>query len=173
MVALPVSDELTNQLSVIEKEAGQTRAKIPSHITVRGTFYEPVNLREVLETVDRIASAYDRIILQSAGNEVYGTEKSAGFRFIPTNDIQSLHDQLVAAIEPVIKPAYVDDPFRCHLSIVDTIRPSGVERAVELGRRIVLPGALEFPFLDTYGRDGNATDGTWKRLSRIELTKSQ
>jgi len=172
-VALPASDELTMQLSLIEKEAGQTRAKISSHITVKGTFYEPVNLTEVLETIDRIASAHGRIILLSAGNEVYGTEKSPGFRFILTDDIQSLHDQLVAAIEPVIKPAHVDDPFRCHLSIVDTVRPSGVERAVELGRQIVLPEGLEFPFLDTYGRDGNAIDGTWKRLSRFELAKSQ
>lgn len=173
VVALPASDELTKQLSVIEKEAGQTRAKIPSHITVKGTFYEPVSLTDVLESVDRVAAAFGRIILPSAGNEVYGTEKSAGFRFIPTDDIQSLHDQLVAAIEPVSKSAYVDDPFRCHISIVDTVRLSGVERAVELGRQIVLPEALEFPFLDTYGRDGNATDGAWKRLSRIELAKNQ
>lgn len=172
-VALPAPPGLTKELSEIERTAGQKRAKIPAHITVKGTFYEPRSLPEILEIVESIAADHHAISLPTAGHEVYWTDRSAGFRFISTREIQRLHDELVAAIEPVSQSAYADDPFRGHLGIVDTVSPNAVKTAVELGRKVELPKVLELPLLDTYGRDGNAADGEWKRISRIELGNNQ
>lgn len=173
VVALPAPPDLTGELSAIERAVGQKRAKIPAHITVKGTFYDPESLPKIMEIVEGIAAGHHVISLPTADHEIYWTDRFAGFRFISTKEIQRLHNELVAAIEPVSKPAYVDDPFRGHLSIIDTVDSDAVKTAVELGRQVVLPEVLELPFLDTYGRDGNATAGTWKRLSRIELAKNQ
>jgi hypothetical protein len=90
-----------------------------------------------------------------------------GFTVNP--EIQSLHDDLMAYIGPLGNSAYPDDPYRSHMSIVNEVKPEGVEIAKSRLAKIDLGEKLRFGSIDLMARDGLAWGGVWKRVERFEL----
>jgi hypothetical protein len=55
-IVAPAPSELDGPLLDIEKAAGQERAKIPAHVTVKGTFYDIKSLDNLLVATSQLIS---------------------------------------------------------------------------------------------------------------------
>ena len=168
-IVAPAPSELAGPLLDIEKAAGQERAKIPAHVTVKGTFYDIKSLDNLLEVTRSFARPHQPINLDTAGMEISESEHSVKLEFVVNPEIQVLHDDLMTQVGPLGKSAYPDDPYRSHMSIVNEVKPEGVAIAKQHLDEIDLGDHLRFEAIDLMGRDGVAWGGVWKRLERFEL----
>ncbi len=168
-IVIPAPPELTGQLLAIEQDAGQERAKIPAHVTVKGTFYGIANMDEMITKIREIAERYEPFSLDTAGVEMVNSPRSVILDFPVNSQIQSLHDDLVAEIAPLGSPAYKDDPYRVHMSIVNEVKPEGVEIARARVADIDFGDSLPVVTIDLMARDGVAWGGVWCRLERFNL----
>jgi hypothetical protein len=168
-IVIPAPAGLTKRLLEIERAAGQERAKIPAHVTVKGTFYGIASLDGMIEAIRDVASHHVPFVLSAVGMEMIGPGNSVILGFPVNPEIQALHDELVAEISPLGKPAYQDDPYRVHMSIVNEVEPAGVELAKAGIGEVDLGQGLQVDVIDLMARDGVAWGGVWKRLERFRL----
>ncbi len=168
-IVAPAPCELAETLLTVERAAGQKRAKIPAHVTVKGTFYDIKSLDNLLETIRSVARRHQPIDLDTAGMDTWESEHSVILGFVVNPEIQALHDDLMSDIGPLGKSAYPDDPYRSHMSIVNEVKPEGVAIAKQRLEEINLGDRLRFDSIDLMARDGVAWGGVWKRLARFEL----
>ncbi|MDG0866243.1 2'-5' RNA ligase family protein [Candidatus Lucifugimonas marina] len=168
-IVAPAPESLEAPLLDIEHAAGQERAKIPGHVTVKGTFYDIDSLDGLLETIRNVANRHQPFGLATAGMDIWESEHSVILGFKVNPEIQALHDDLMAEVGPLGKSAYPDDPYRSHMSIVNEVKPEGVEIAKARVAELDLGGQLDFTAIDLMARDGVAWGGEWKRLERFEL----
>ncbi|MDP6666278.1 MAG: 2'-5' RNA ligase family protein [Dehalococcoidia bacterium] len=168
-IVIPAPPDLTEQLLAIEHAAGQERAKIPAHVTVKGTFYGIESLDGLIEEIRNVTARHHPFTLGAEGMEPIwpGTSGVLGFPVNPA--IQALHDDLVANISPLGKPAYRDDPYRVHMTIVQEVTPEGAEIARNRVAAIDLGDGLAVDSVDLMARDGVAFGGVWRRLERFRL----
>ena len=165
----PAPARLEQELLDIEHAAGQERAKIPGHVTVKGTFYDIESLDGLIAVIRNVAGRHKSLELGTAGMDVWESEHSVILGFTVNPEIQSLHDDLMAEVGPLGKSAYPDDPYKSHMSIVNEVKPEGVEIAKARIGAIDLGDHLSLSAIDLMGRDGVAWGGEWKRLERFEL----
>lgn len=168
-IVLPAPPELTEKLSGIERAAGQAIAKIPAHITVKGTIYGISSLDEMIELIRTVAKRHQPFRLGVEERELLDSKHSVILGFPATDEIQALHDDLVSNIAPLGKPAYYDDPYRVHMSIVNEIEPEGLQIARDQINQIDFGAGLQLGAIDLMARDGMATGGVWKLLERFTL----
>ena len=168
-IVIPAPPVLTELLLEIERAAGQKRAKIPAHVTVKGTLYGIASLDGMIETIREIAGRHEPFELGTAGMKVWDSSDSLILGFDVNPEIQALHDELVATISPLGKPAYKDDPYGVHMSIVNEAGEQGVEVAMKMLKDVDFGDSLSVSTIDLMGRDGVASGGVWKRLERFEL----
>lgn len=168
-IVAPAPGELAGPLLEIERTADQERAKIPGHVTVKGTFYGIESLDSLLAAIRTVADRHQPFDLGTEGFEVWESEHSVILGFTVNPEIQSLHDDLMAYIGPLGNSAYPDDPYRSHMSIVNEVKPEGVEIAKSRLAEIDLGEKLRFDSIDLMARDGLAWGGVWKRVERFEL----
>lgn len=166
---VPAPLELAERLSAIELASGQERAKIPAHVTVKGTFYGIASLDGLIDAIRIIAVRHEPFVLGSERMEVIGPGDSVILGFPVNREIQSLHDDLVANISPLGKPAYRDDPYRVHMSIVNEVGPEGVEIAKTRIAETDFSDGIKVGEIDLMARDGVAWGGVWRRLERFRL----
>jgi len=122
-IVLPAHPDLTEKLMEIERAAGQEIAKIPAYITVKGTIHGISSLEGMTELIRTIANRHQPFRLGVKDWELFDFERNVIIGFSVNTEIQALHDDLVANIAPLGKPAYYDDPYRVHMSIVNEIEP--------------------------------------------------
>jgi 2'-5' RNA ligase len=168
-IVLPAHPDMTEKLLEIESAAGQTIAKIPAHITVKGTLYGIPSLEGMIELIRTIAKRHQPFRLGVQDWELFDSEHSVILGFTVNTEIQALHDDLVANIAPLGKPAYYDDPYRVHMSIVNEVEPEGVVIARDQIAQVDFGAGLQLGTIDLMARDGMASGGVWKRLERFEL----
>ena len=169
VLVIPAPERFAPALLDIEKTAGQELSKIPSHVTVKGTFYAIESLDGVLDAIRQVAARHAPFSLSFVGREFVGLDHSVILGFPGNPQIQALHDDLMANIAPLGKPAYPDDPYRVHMSIVNEVGSPGVEIARKELEKIDLGDEMQIDAFDLWARDGVAWGGTWKRLERFEL----
>jgi hypothetical protein len=168
-IVAPAPSELEAPLLDVEHAAGQDRAKIPAHVTVKGTFYDIESLDGLLDVIRTVAARHAALKLGTDGMNVWESEHSVILGFTVNPEIQSLHDDLMSQVSPLGKSAYPDDPYRSHMSIVNEVKPEGVEIAKARLADIDLGEFLSLNAIDLMGRDGVAWGGVWKRIERFEL----
>ena len=168
-IVIAAPPELTELLLAIERAAGQERAKIPAHVTVKGTFYGIASLDGLIDEIRSVTTRHEPFVLGTEGMELIWPGDSVILGFPVNPEIQSLHDDLVANISPLGKPAYRDDPYRVHMSIVNEAKPEGVEIAKSRIAKIDFGDGLNVDSIDLMGRDGVAWGGVWQRLERFRL----
>jgi 2'-5' RNA ligase len=171
-IVAPAPDRLTDPLLAIEHASGQERAKIPGHVTVKGTFYGIESLESLLESIREVAKRHEPFDLATEGFDVWESEHSLILGFKVNTLIQALHDDLMADIGPLGNSAYSDDPYRSHMSIVNEVSPNGVEIAKAELAKVDLGEQLRFDSVDLMARDGVAYGGVWKRVERFRLGNS-
>lgn len=168
-MVIPAPPGLTEALLEIERAAGQERAKIPAHVTVKGTIYGIESLDGLIDEIRAVTSHHAPFVIGTEGLEIVGPEDSVVLRFPVNSEIQALHDELVAKITPISKPAYRDDPYMIHMSIVNEVSPEGTKLARQRISEIDFSDGLQVDAVDLMARDGVAWGGTWKRLERFTL----
>jgi hypothetical protein len=161
--------ELTEPLLDIETAAGQDRAKIPAHITVKGTLYGIASLDGMIDVIRSVTVRHKPFVLSTDGMELVWPGNSVILGFPVNPSIQALHDDLVTHIAPLGEPAYRDDPYNVHMSIVNQVGVDGAVIAKGLLDDIDFGSELSLGVIDLMGRDGVAWGGTWKRIERFEL----
>jgi hypothetical protein len=72
-IVLPAPPDLTEKLSDIERAAGQAIAKIPAHITVKGTLYGISSLDGMIELIRTIANRHQPFGLDVEDREILST----------------------------------------------------------------------------------------------------
>ena len=168
-IVIPAPPELTEPLLEIERAAGQERAKIPAHVTVKGTFYGINGLNELRDTVRSASSRHEPFRLATSDMDIWESDHSVILGFSANDQIQALHDDLVSVVSPLGKPAYQDDPYRVHMSIVNEVSAEGVETARSIIENVDIGDFLDVSTIDLMARDGVAWGGEWVRLERFEL----
>ncbi|MFW6174797.1 MAG: 2'-5' RNA ligase family protein [Chloroflexota bacterium] len=168
-VVVPAPDDLRARCDEIERAAGQTRAKIPAHITVKGTFCRIESLDAARDTIRSIARSTPRFWISFSGAESFWRETGGGLDIPVTPEMQGLHDGLVTAIEPVSTSAYRDDPYRAHLTYVQGVTPDGLRRAQELVEKLHMGEGFTVSAVDLMGRAGQAHGGRWELIERFPL----
>ncbi len=166
---IPAPHALTEPLLDIERAAGQERAKIPAHITVKGTFYGILSLVGMIDLVSIVADRHEPFEVSTAGMETWDSAHSVILGFPVNPKILALHDDLVASIAPLSKPAYMDDPYRVNMSVVNEVKPEGVLIAKTKIIEIDFGEHLWVETIDLMARDGVGWGGVWKRLKQFEL----
>ncbi|MCH8230849.1 MAG: 2'-5' RNA ligase family protein [Chloroflexi bacterium] len=168
-IVIAAPPDLTERLLAIERSAGQERAKIPAHVTVKGTFYGIASLDGLIDEIRTITTRHEPFVLGTEGMALIGPGGSVILGFPVNPEIQTLHDDLVTNISPFGKPAYQDDPYRVHMSIVNEVKPEGVEIARTQIGEIDFGGGLVVDSIDLMARDGVAWGGVWHRLETFRL----
>lgn len=168
-VVIPAPKRLLDPLLDIERDAGQERAKIPAHVTVKGTFHAITSLDLVVDTIRNVAANHESFLLGTDGMETWESDHSVILGFPVNPLIQSLHDDLVAAIAPIGTTVYPDDPYRVHMSVVNQVKPAGVEVAKDRLKSIDFTDDIQVSSIDLVARDGVAWGGEWHRLERFTL----
>lgn len=168
-LVLPAQESIRTAADAIERAAGMTRAKIPAHITVKGTFYAIASLDEVKARVATITGQTPALEIPLAGAQAHWGTNGGGLRVVATSALQTLHDALVAAIAPLGKPAYQDDPYRPHMTFVQDVTPEGLATAQSLVAATDLGPVFRADFVDLMGRQGKAHGGQWLCIQRFAL----
>jgi 2'-5' RNA ligase len=138
-------------------------------VTIKGTFYAIDSLDGLIDQIRTITTHHEPFVLETEGMELWESEHSVILGFPVNPAIQSLHDDLVANISPLGKPAYQDDPYRVHMSIVNEVDPEGVKTARTGIEDTDLSDGLAVDAIDLMARDGVAQGGTWQRLESFQL----
>ncbi len=168
-IAIMADTDLTERLLAVERAAGQERAKIPAHATVKGTFYGITSLKGLKQEIRTIATRHKPFSLAIDDWKFVGPDGNVILGFPVNPEIQSLHDDLVTSISPLGKPAYRDDPYRVHMSVVNDVNPEGIEIAKARIAEIDFSGGLKVDAVHLLARDGVAWGGVWKKLETFRL----
>jgi 2'-5' RNA ligase len=168
-LVLPAQESIKQLADRIEQEAGITRAKIPAHITVKGTFYGIDSLDEIKQRVEAIAARTPAFTIPLAGAQSVWGEQGGGLSVPVTSPLQALHDALVAAIAPLGQPAYQDDPYRPHMTYVQDVSPAGLAAAKARVAQTDFGPFFHAETVDLMGRIGPAHGGRWTLIASFPL----
>jgi 2'-5' RNA ligase len=168
-LVIPAPPDITARVAAIEKASGMTRAKIPAHITVKGTFHQVADLKEVRETARRVVGGIRRFRISFEGATVKGDAEGAGLAVPVSTDLQQLHDRLVAAFKPLVETVYPDDPYGPHMTFYQEAPVDGVELARALVEKTDFGTGFEATAVDLMGRRGPAYGGKWELIERFVL----
>lgn len=169
-VVLPAPDSIRTICDAIERAAGMTRAKIPAHITVKGTFYGIDSLEELkrrIQSITDTTAPFD-IPLEDA-TPIWWGERGGALKIPVMPPLQSLHDNLVAELTPLGQPAYQDDPYRPHMTFVQDVTPEGLAIAQQMVTEAEFGPTFAATVVDLMARVGPAHGGEWTRIIRNPL----
>lgn len=168
-VVLPAPPEIVAKCVPIERASGMTRAKIPAHITVKGTFYGIASLEEVQQRIRAITARTAAFEIRFAGATSYWGE-TVGWLAVPAPPaLQALHDALVAALRPLGTQAYDEDPYEPHLTYAQDVPSGGLARVQEMVAETDFGEGFRAEAIELMGRRGPAYGGKWLVIERFPL----
>lgn len=166
---IPASEELTAQIEALRNEMGVTVASIPAHITVKGTFYAIDSLEQIKQIASSITSKSAPFYISFQERTFHWWEDGGALVVPATAPIQALHDALVAAISPLCKPAYQDDPYLVHMTLVYGQPPQRLQQAKEQAETMDFGPGFMANEVHLMGRQGPRVGGKWVLLERFPL----
>ena len=172
-LVIPASEAVTAQVEQLRNTVGVTVASIPAHITVKGTFFSIESLDQVRQAVREIAGAAAPFFIPFDGAEVHWWSDVAALAVPVPPPLQALHDTLVARITPMGLPAYRDDPYVAHMTLVYNPSPDRVELARKLLSEMNLGAGFQAEAVHLMGRVGPRYGGAWHRIERFPLSAAE
>jgi 2'-5' RNA ligase len=139
---------------------------LPAHVTVKGTFVEPVDLPEIIARIDRVARATEPIAIRPdrVATLVRPEDASVVVLVRPDPALTDLHSRLWDELHGLGRTIYgreVEGEFTPHLTLVQAIRPDEVPSAMD----VIKPRDTQYEFtartISLVGRR-NGTD--WETL---------
>jgi 2'-5' RNA ligase len=168
-LVVPASEELTKQVESLRNQMGVTVASIPAHVTVKGTFYDIDSLEQVKQLVEEITSSTAPFFISFKERAFHWWADGGALTVPVTPPIQALHDTLVATISPLGKPAYRDDPYPVHMTLVYGQSPERLQQAQALVQEMDFGPGFMAESVDLMGRVGQAVGGEWRVIKRFGL----
>lgn len=168
-LVIPASPQIAATCARLERGAKMTRAKIPAHVTVKGTF---INIDDLSLVRERTRAITDQVVpfdIPFAGAQSVWWDTGGALAVLVTPDLQALHDALVAAIAPLGQPAYQDDPYRPHMTYVQSISPEALQWVRAQVAEMDFGAGFRAEFVDLMGRKGPAEGGAWHTIERFPL----
>ena len=138
-------------------------AVMPAHVTVKGSFVEPVSIPEIQTCIERETVRTGSIELQV--QRLFAGDRSMGLSLLPTAELMTLHNGLFYALEPLVKDVYGDRPndqYRPHLTIFYGLSPEERKHAIDLLEPLERLQSVQLQDVNLMGRTGGAKDGTWE-----------
>jgi 2'-5' RNA ligase len=172
-LVIPTSEALTAQVEELRNRVGVTVASIPAHVTVKGTFFRIESLEEVRSLVKEIADRTPSFYISFAEAHVHWWKDAAALTIPVMPALQSLHDALVATIAPLGLPAYQDDPYTVHMTLVYNPSPDRMPLAKELVEAMDFGDGFQADAVDLMGRVGPRVGGAWQLIERFPLNAVQ
>jgi 2'-5' RNA ligase len=166
-LVVPASEVLTAQIEALRQSTGVTVASIPAHITVKGTFFEINSLDEVKQKIEAITSTTGAFFIPFAGAEVHWWDAVAALSVPIPPALQALHDALVAAVSPLGLPAYQDDPYVAHMTLVYS--PADRDHAKALLEGMDFGPGFQAEAVNLVGRVGPRVGGKWELIQQFPL----
>ena len=163
------SDGIMAKGQEIEQKSGMTRAKIPAHITVKGTFYGIESIEDVKHIIRSITEKTPTFQISFEGAVSHWWDSGGALAVPVSAELQTLHDALVEALSPLGTPAYQDDPYRPHMTYVQSMLPGGLGKAKELVGKMDWGDGFQARAVDLMGRIGPAEDGRWTLVESFPL----
>lgn len=171
-VVLSATPALTDLVAEIRQLAGMTRAAIPAHVTVKGTFVGVESLDRVKQLVAEHTTTTVPFYVSFDGAKSVWWEGGGALRMLVGREMQALHDRLVKAISPLGTAAYQDDPYKPHMTYAQDLSPEGVETAKDLVHHMDFGPGFTAEAVDLMGRVGPAYGGEWTLIQRFPLGAS-
>ena len=168
-LVIPASADLTAQVEELRNAVGVTVASIPAHVTVKGTFFSIESLDEVKARVRAITDASAPFFISFADAEVHWWKDVAALTVPVTPPLQALHDALVASVAPLGLPAYRDDPYVVHMTLVYNPAPDRVDFAKARINQLALDEGFHAQAVHLMGRVGPRVGGAWQVVERFTL----
>jgi 2'-5' RNA ligase len=168
-LVIPASAALTAQVEQLRNAVGVTVASIPAHITVKGTFFNIESLDEVKQRAAEITRATAPFFVSFQEAQIHWWTDAAALTVPVTTPLQTLHDALVASIAPLGLPAYRDDPYVVHMTLVYNPTPDAVERARARIDEMDFGPGFQAEAVHLMGRVGPRVGGEWQLVQRFLL----
>lgn len=93
-------DQKVNRLvEGLRREIPPRVAVMPAHVTVKGSFVEPVSIPEIQARIEREAVRTGSIELQV--QRLFTGDRTIGLSLLPTAELMTLHNGLFYALEAV------------------------------------------------------------------------
>jgi 2'-5' RNA ligase len=171
-LVIPASEELTAQMETLRNNVGVTVASIPAHVTVKGTFFNIASLDQVKQLVGEITNNTTPFPISFQDAETHWWKEVCALTVPVTPPLQALHDALVASLSPLGLPAYRDDPYVVHMTLVYNPTPEALERAKSLIAAMDFGPGFQAEAVHLMGRVGPRYGGEWKLIERFALAES-
>lgn len=171
-LVIPAGAALTAQVAALRDAVGVTVASIPAHITVKGTFFNIASLEQVKQRVAAITRATAPFFISFQDTQVHWWAEVAALTVPVTPPLHALHDALVANIAPLGLPAYRDDPYVVHMTLVYNPAPAALERAKELIDPMDFGPGFQADAVQLMGRVGPRVGGAWELIEPFALSGS-
>lgn len=168
-LVIPASVELSELVESIRNRVGVTVASIPAHITVKGPFFDIESLALVRQLVLKITSKQEPFFIDFSERQLYWRSSGCGLRVSVPIPLQKIHDELVAAISPLGLPAYLDDPYHAHMTLVYGQTAEKVEEIRPWINEVDFGAGFYATHVDLVGRVGPRVGGQWQLIERFLL----
>lgn len=168
-LVLPASAELTEQVENLRNTMGVTVASISAHITVKGTFFNITSLDEIRQTTAAITKASEPFFISFENWELHTWSDGCALTVPVIPPQQALHDALVAQISPLCLPAYQDDPYLVHMTLLYGQSPENLERGKQLIAQTDFGPGFLADRVNLMGRVGPRYGGEWKLIESFPL----
>ncbi|MBI4218988.1 MAG: 2'-5' RNA ligase family protein [Chloroflexi bacterium] len=166
----PAPPDIAGKVAAIERASGMTRAKIPAHVTVKGTFHEIKDLDQVRALARGIIKGTGRFWISFEASALESDSAGAGLAVEIRPEMERLHDALVTAFRPIATTVYPDDPYKPHMTFYQDATEDGVKSAAALASRTEFGRGFEATVVDLMGRRGPAFGGRWELIERFPLS---
>ena len=154
-------------VDAIRREIPPRVAVMPAHVTLKGSFVEPVSLATIEERVERIAAQATPLRVEV--DRIHTGEKHLGLSLVPGPELVALHDSLFHVLADLVTDVYGDKPgegYRPHLTVLYGLVPEEGIRAEGLLGRLGLVRSIGLREVSLVGRVGGAENGVWEAIRR-------
>lgn len=147
------------------------RPILPAHVTVKGTFVEPLDLDEIVTRIGRACAATEPFALTTGVADVWSDEHGSGvlLHVEAAPDGVRLHWQLVEELKGLATTIYYGEDigvYTPHLTIVQQIPAAEAEAAVAVVKRELPSFTFTVTELALVGRRGGLA---WETLTTFPL----
>ena len=157
----------------VRKDINLTRATIPAHVTVRGTFHSIESLEEMRSLLKATAAKQElaRVRFSAQGWKFIEQDNGRHIGIMPcetTPDLLALHKAFDAVIRPRSANAYPDD-YRAHMTLCQDCTDEQIEKAKHLAAGLDIGDGFDVTSAQLMGRVGPAFGGEWKLIESFPL----
>ncbi len=157
----------------VRNAIGLVRATIQAHVTIRGTFFDIASLKDLRESIARVASEqrHASVEFSPGGWKFVRSESGRHAALMPcetTPDLLALNKAFDQVIRPASTNAYRDE-YKAHLTLCQDCTDEQIAEAERVSKDLDIGDGFEVRSVQLMGRVGPAFGGEWKLIESFPL----